>query len=133
MRAWRSLAKFRGESKLRSWLYTVAANVGRSELSRRKTLKRHGETVSFDEGTRGELSKGDPGLTSFAGPLEELLSKEEVTVLRQQIEKLPPRMLRILLLRLDQGLKLREIAVLEKVSINTVKSQLSQAKLRLKP
>ena len=64
--------------------------------------------------------------------MDDLLAKEQLSLLRRELESLPPRMRRCLQLRLDQELKFREIAVLEQVSIDTVKSQLAQAKKRLR-
>jgi RNA polymerase sigma-70 factor (ECF subfamily) len=59
------------------------------------------------------------------------LAGEQRAVLRQALAELPPKMRRCVLLRIDQDLKYREIAALLRVSIETVKSQLSQARDRL--
>lgn len=133
LRLWRGMAKFREESKFGVWLYTVAGNVVRSEISRRTAGKRGGESVSFDDYAASTSSDDSLILSQGSSEsLDKLLAKEEAVVLRQQIKELPPRMLRILLLRLDQDLKLREIAAHERVTVNTVKSQLGQAKDRLR-
>ena len=52
--------------------------------------------------------------------------------LKDTIERLPPKMRRCVLLYIYQGKKYREIAELLDVEINTVKSQIAQAKTRLR-
>ena len=49
----------------------------------------------------------------------------------EALQRLPERMRRCVMLRIHGELKYREIAVLMKISIQTVKSQLSQAQDRL--
>src|SRR6185295_123541 len=66
-----------------------------------------------------------------SGPLAGLLADEQVGRLRQALQDLPPQMRRCVLLRIDQNLKYREIAGVMQISIDTVKSQLSQARDRL--
>ena len=60
------------------------------------------------------------------------MSGERREQLRSALEELPPRMRDCLLLRLDKGLKYREIAEIMNTRVDTVKSQLYQAKERLK-
>ncbi len=132
LRLCRGIETFRGASRFETWLYEIAANVRRNEIRERSTLKRDRPEVSLD----AEDCSGDGGVAAIESrqrePVADLLAKEQVDLVRRGLEKLPPRMRRCLQLRLDQELKFREIAVLEQVSIDTVKSQLAQAKKRLK-
>jgi RNA polymerase sigma-70 factor (ECF subfamily) len=60
LRAYRSLATFRGESKLSTWLVRIAAN---EALMRRRRGKRGAEVVPLDpEAVAVEPAKGDPML-----------------------------------------------------------------------
>ncbi len=132
LRLCRGIATFHGRSRFETWLYEIAANVRRNELRDRAALKRNRPEVPLD----AEPPSGNAPAASIESPErepdEDLLAREQVEMVRRGLEKLPPRMRRCLQLRLDQELKFREIAVLEQVSIDTVKSQLAQAKQRLK-
>jgi RNA polymerase sigma-70 factor (ECF subfamily) len=57
---------------------------------------------------------------------------EAVERLLMALRRFPPQMRRCFLLRFDQGLKYREIAAVMHLSIETVKSQLGQARQRLR-
>jgi RNA polymerase sigma-70 factor (ECF subfamily) len=60
-----------------------------------------------------------------------MLAEERVRILRQALGELPPKMRQVVYLRLDQGLKYREIAAAARVSIDTVKAHLHQARRQL--
>lgn len=65
-------------------------------------------------------------------PLEETLRDESRRLLREAVGELPPSMRRCVQLRIDRSLKYREIAAILMVSVDTVKTQLHQARQRLK-
>ena len=65
-------------------------------------------------------------------PLDCALSEERKALIHRELEKMPAQMRRCITLRVDRGLKYREIAELMQISIDTVKSHLNQAKDRLK-
>lgn len=131
LRAFDAIGSFRGRSRFETWLYAIADNVWNKHLRARRTLKRDRPEVSLD-GVETAPDRGADALRSpRRAPEGDLLSKERVALVRAELERLPPRMRRCLQLRL-QELKFREIAVLEQVSVNTVRSQLAQAKARLK-
>ena len=133
LRLFRGLDGFRGRSRFETWLYEISVNVCRNELRDRSALKRDRREVSLEGGRENGGSSGALPLRSpEREPMDDLLAKEQLSLLRRELESLPPRMRRCLQLRLDQELKFREIAVLEQVSIDTVKSQLAQAKKRLR-
>jgi RNA polymerase sigma-70 factor (ECF subfamily) len=136
-RVYRGLEGFREESTEKTWIFTIAENVFRNAVRRRHTGKRDGEEISLE----GTLDQGRPLFRpdgSFLGsdrasPEAELLDDEKTRLLREAIEDLPPKMQRCLLLRLyGRRLKYKEIAVVMNVSVETVKSQIHQAKLRLR-
>jgi RNA polymerase sigma-70 factor (ECF subfamily) len=135
LRACRSLDGFRAEASLQTWLFRIATNLWRNEVRRRMAEKREGWEVSL-EGVcaAGETIAADHCLTGWAepsGPLDGMLESERRKLLRTALEELPPQMRRCVLLRIDQNLKYREIAGVMRISIDTVKSQISQAKDRL--
>ena len=95
------------------------------------TQKRDAQEVSLEEpGTGGPAdSAWESGET---GPLDGVLADERSKKLRRAFEELPPQMRRCVMLRVDQDLKYREIAVQMDVSIDTVKAHLFQARQILK-
>ncbi len=131
LRLYRGIGNFRRQSRFETWLYEIALNVWRNEIRNRSARKRDvEETRLADERPGG----GGRLLPTFDNPaqVDDLLAKEETRLLRRELEKMPPQMQRCLRLRLDQELKFREIADLMQISIETVKSQLGQAKQRIR-
>ncbi len=134
VRVHKGLSRFRGGTSVESWLFTIAANVWRSALRDRTAGKRDAPEVSLEAILEiGGLPLLDPGASrDSAGPLADYLDRERLERLRLGLAELPPQMRRCLLLRIDQHLKYREIAKTLKISIQTVKSTLFQARERLK-
>lgn len=138
LRAHRGLSRFRDESELKTWILRIAANVWKNALRSKQAIKRAAPTVSLDDAAGGEgrleSAPSAPGVQASlaATPLEETLRTEERRLLRDAVSELPPRMQRCVLLRIDHGLKYREIASILQISVDTVKTQLFQARQRLK-
>jgi RNA polymerase sigma-70 factor (ECF subfamily) len=135
LRVFRGIDSFRAESRFETWVYEIAQNVWRNDVRDRLAKKRAFKTVALEDDVDAAAAgqEGLPG--AHRGEHEELaglLSAERVALLRAALAELPPQMRRCVELRLDQDLKFREIAVLMKVSIDTVKSQIAQAKTRLR-
>lgn len=135
LRVCRSHSSFRREASPRTWIFHIAKNVWRNEIRRRLAEKREGCEVSLQK-----ISEKGPGLSDdlrfegwngMRGALEEVLAGERRAKLLDALHKLPERMRRCVLLRIHGELKYREIALVMKTSIQTVKSQLSQAQDRL--
>ncbi len=131
LRVYRGMSGFREEARIETWLFRIAKNIAFNARRYDMAARRRHEEVSLEEA----LEQGDPVLpqTRRPGlgspdPLEELLEDERTRTLRQAVEELPPKMRQVLLLRVDQSLKYREIAALLEVSIETVKAHLYQAK-----
>ncbi len=122
---------YRQEGTIESWLFIIAANIWRNSLRRQGTQKRNMPEVSL-ETAAGDRQIADTIADETDDPLAEMVSQERRDQLRQVFAELPPRMLDCLLLRLDAGLKYREIADIMQTSVDTVKSQLYQARERLK-
>jgi RNA polymerase sigma-70 factor (ECF subfamily) len=138
LKAFRGLPRFRREVEIKTWILRIAANVWKNTLRSRQAVKRAAPTVSLELAVeRGEVPE-TPGPTPCLrpkgnpGPLERMLLTEGQRMLREAVDELPPRMRRCVLLRIDQGLKYQEIAAILQVSEDTVKTQLYQARQRLK-
>jgi RNA polymerase sigma-70 factor (ECF subfamily) len=135
LRAYKGIGHFRGEASFQTWLFQIATNLWRNEVRHHMAEKRDAFEVSLEaEADKGRPIQADrrlPGESEPSSPLDELLLDERKRVMREALDNLPPQMRRCVLLRIDQNLKYREIAAVMQISIETVKSQISQARDRL--
>lgn len=128
---YKGLASFRREASFETWLFQVAANTGRKALRDRGVLKRR-LTVEARSMTDLPQEIGELDERPDAPPLGGLLRKEQRQRLRRAIERLPTRMRACLAMRVYQELSYREIATAMRLSVETVKAHLYQARQRLK-
>jgi RNA polymerase sigma-70 factor (ECF subfamily) len=128
LRAYQGLGNTRQDSNLKAWLFTIAINLWRNEVRRRTAYKRVREEQSLDG-----LRERGVDLPSLDGvdPFLALLETERRRQLHRAVEELPDQMRRCLKLRIVQNLQYEAIATVMQVSVNTVKSQISQARRRL--
>jgi RNA polymerase sigma-70 factor (ECF subfamily) len=127
---YRGIGSFRRDARFETWLFTVATNAFRKRLRTGAAEKRSGQEVSL------EGDDDDRGLEEVAaadGPVpgEGMLRKERTRLLRDAIERLPEQMRKCLVLRVYHEMKYREVATVLKLSPETVKVHLFQARRRL--
>lgn len=133
LRAFQSIARFRGEADLRTWLYRIAINQARNRW-RWWRRRRRNDTVSLDASENGD---GQPlGLrlcdSSQADPEQETLARERETRLRSALRSLASSYREAVILRDIEGLSYEEIAATLEISIGTVKSRLARGRLELR-
>jgi len=123
---YRGIGTFRRDARFETWLFTIATNAWRKRLRHGTAGKREGQEVPLEpEGT-------PPPDTAEPPADEEMLRRERSRRLREAVEKLPEQMRRCLTLRVYQEMKYREIAALLRLSPETVKVHLFQARKRLR-
>lgn len=113
-----------------AWLFSISVNIFRNELRRRSRHKADVTPISIDATDDSGALKNSLD-DNAPGPDDGLLEKERRQLLRRATGSLPPQMRQCVKLRFEQGLKYREIAAVLKISIDTVKAHLSQARKRL--
>ena len=127
IRAYRSLARFRGDSSFKTWLYTIATNAARTGLERRGRRSRLEDESLDDEAA--PLAAGDVP----AGGVD----AETALVRREAIDRalaaLPPDLRAAVVLRDVEGLDYKEIAAATGAPIGTVESRIFRARRRLRP
>ena len=129
----RGIEAFRFDSKCETWLLQIAkhsyANFLRGRSAGKRGKQREESLESVLEKDPGRLGKG-----SFLPPrqLEGLIDQERLKKIEALVADMPDQMRICFGLRYDQGYKYREIAVLMRISIQTVRAHLHQAKERLK-
>jgi len=130
---YRGLNELRDHSQFHSWLFKIARNTLSNEIERRKAKKREGRVLSLEEGYGGKDEHVSRKATDLnASPMEALLEKERRAELARAVEGLPPQMQRCVRLRINKGLSITEIATVMRISTNTVKAHLHQARKALK-
>ena len=97
VRAFSSIDSFRGESSLRTWLFTIER---RLMLDRRRAERRQRTTVPVEAAD---------AVTEYDA-LDSLMAEEAENRVRKAVEALSPMQREVFLLRVEQGLSYREIA-----------------------
>ena len=123
VKAYRSLADFRGESKFSTWLYTIA-NTTSITFLRKKKLDVH----SLDNEKVFEVA--DSKDSGFRANLVE--QKSRVNMVNEAINLLSPDDAEIITLFYKAEQNLEEISRILRLETNTVKVRLHRARTRLK-
>src|SRR5215467_5716492 len=127
VRAFHSLASFRGQSAFYTWLFRITVNVATDRQRARAAQARAfgAERVPEEEWRR---TTPDPG----ARPDQSAVQSEQRERIRQALDALPPKARTIIMLSDVEGLSYREIAEVLGCPIGTVMSRLHNARQRLK-
>lgn len=129
LRAYRSAARYREISKFSTWLYTIAINLCRNELRRRKFKTYSLEAMAErEESDRVRIDIVD----EKAKPDRDLEQKEIGHLVREAVASLPEKSRTPLVLRDIQGLTYEEIGEMLRLPEGTVKSRINRARLRVK-
>ena len=124
IKAYRSLASFRGESAFYTWLYRIAVNTAKNHLTAlgRRPPKEDilaEDAASYDAGT--QLREADT-------PENLVLSNELKRVVFETIENLPEELKIAITLREIEGLSYEEIAEVMSCPVGTVRSRIFRAR-----
>jgi RNA polymerase sigma-70 factor (ECF subfamily) len=128
LRVFRTIAPFRGQSALRTWIFRIAVNQARNR-SRWWRRRHRSSQVSLDEHI---LQYGEFESTQDIRPDRLLASKETAATIWRAMERLPFDQRTALILREVDGLRYEEIAFTMNVAIGTVKSRLTRARQTLR-
>ncbi|WP_033261868.1 RNA polymerase sigma factor [Amycolatopsis vancoresmycina] len=123
--AWRSLAGFRQESAVSTWLYRVVTNSALAVLRRRRP------TVSLDD--PAPQSTVDNALLAAAvpGPEGRVVRAEEVDAVLRAVGRLEVSQRVPLVLRELEGLSYEEVAEVLDVNVGALRSRLHRARVAL--
>jgi len=130
--AYKSLNKFKAESKFSTWLYRIVVNYTKNRLKQRKNLARH-ESASLDESADGQVScAACLSVASTGNPAELLEQSEREAHVQRCITTLDVEYREVLVMRDIQGFSYEEIRDVLRIPDGTVKSRLSRARVALK-
>ncbi|MBI3509120.1 MAG: RNA polymerase sigma factor [Bacteroidetes bacterium] len=124
----RSVKKFRGDSKISTWLYRIAMNKCLDHIRSKKRGKRSGNVISID----GEMNVQIPVSNSFVHPGIALENKERAKILFGAISVLPENQRVAFTLNKVDGLSYQEICEVMKMKLPAVESLIHRAKQNLK-
>jgi RNA polymerase sigma-70 factor (ECF subfamily) len=133
IRAYRGLARFRGDSSLASWLHRIAFNLSRNRYSYFFHRHRH-ETCSFDcaPGDDNKVTFADLVASDVPDPAREAATREFFAHVTVCMGKLRAHQREILTLRNLLHYSYEEIAVTLGLSRGTVKSRITRARKNLR-
>lgn len=119
IKVWKNIGSFRGDSKLSTWLYTIATNEALSHI--RKEKRQRKLPLETDEYDLSALLKSDP---YFNGD-------ELVVELMEAIDKLPEKQKLTFELRYFEELPYNEISEITGTSVGALKANYHHATKKL--
>ena len=143
LRAWRSRAAFKGQSSLRTWLYTIATNACLDLLKKRPARTLPGAAVPEADPSLPFAPAWEPSswleplptswlVETTEDPAAHALRRESVSLaFLTVLQQLPPRQRAILLLSDVLDWHAHEIAHLLSLSVSAVNSALHRARVHL--
>lgn len=117
--AYREIARFS------TWIYTIAGNLARTELRKRKRRATFSMSALGLGGREYELPSED------LAPSKTLEGEQTGKHIRIALAKLPLHFRTVIILRDVQELSYEEISKIMKIPLGTVKSRVNRARLRL--
>ena len=120
LRAWRRRKRLRDPRAAKPWLLTIAANIWRDRLRRKRVRS-------------GEAMGDAPAPPARESPVGEALThREAVELVQRRMARLPPRQRQVLYLRAFEELSIEEIAGVLSIHVNAVKASLALGRRTLR-
>lgn len=129
MRLWKSAPRWRGESKVSTFIFQIAKNFGLNARDKAARERARFSTVrgdEDDESTVGPTAMGEPE-DEKSNPEEMLASQELRALVREAVDRLPSDQRLVVLLAQTEGLTYREVAEILGIPLGTVKSRMTVA------
>ncbi len=122
--AYRSIEKFREDSKISTWLYRISVNKSLNFLRDNKKTK-------ITDSYSGEQKTSDGSLQTTTTPETNFINKERKEIIDKAINSLPDRQKTAFILHKKEDLSQEEISKVLGISIKAVESLIIRAKQNL--
>ncbi len=131
IRAYRSLAGFRGEAAFTTWLYRIAVNTCKNRLA--SSAYRRSRSMVRLEGTGADDAVLPPDeRAASSNPTVRFERGEREAAIQRALDELPPDEKTVAVLCDIEGRSYEETAALTDMRLGTVKSRLARARRRLR-
>lgn len=124
--AFRSIANFRADAQLGTWLYRISVNKSLELIRKKKRKKRW----AFFQAERGEVVETE-ATSRFAHPGIELENKERAQILFWAIDRLSEKQRTAFTLNKVDGLSYQEVAKIMEMSLASVEGLIFRARKSL--
>lgn len=121
LEVWKSAGRFRGESKVSTWIFGIAHHRVLNYLRQRRP-----ETVDMDA-MSAMSAVADPA----EGPEQDAMRRDLRANIGAALRRLPPEQREIVELTFYQGCSYEEISAIARCPVNTVKTRMFHAKRKL--
>lgn len=128
IRAYQSLASFRGQSAFYTWLFRIVVNLATDRVRQRAARGRAFGTERVPENEWDGVLPDE----ATASPDDEAARREQRRRIARALDALPPHFRTIIMLSDVEGLSYREIAEVLNIPLGTVMSRLHNARKRLR-
>ena len=125
LRVYRKRKAYKRIAKFSTWIYTIAGNLSRTELRRRKRRKLFSVADMGYEDRDYEISDEEYNPENY---VEGVIQEE---IIHKEINNLSPKFREVIILRDVQELSYEEISKIIRVPIGTVKSRVNRGRLKL--
>ncbi|MEJ2054040.1 MAG: sigma-70 family RNA polymerase sigma factor [Calditrichaceae bacterium] len=112
-------------AKFSTWIYTIAGNLAKTELRKRKRRKLF--SISHYMSTEKDYDIPDEETSPESDTNTVITDK----IIQNAIDKLSPKFKQVIVLRDIQGFSYEEIAEIVNIPLGTVKSRVNRARLKL--
>lgn len=128
--AYRKIRKFRGDSRLHTWLYRITANLAKNRyVVQNRERKRFS---SLDAPLGDDSGRPRDFADSGVDPRQAAAGREMFELLQQRLDDLEPEWREVIVLRFFEDQSYEEIAEALDLPLGTVKSRISRARKALR-
>ncbi len=129
-----NIKKFKGESKLGTWIYRITVNLCKNKLKQIKRLKEKitEEIPEWDENEGTNIIEETVKDKEERKPDNLFIRKEIKNIVFRRMGELPEEQRKVLILRDIDGLSYEEISKILKLSVSAVKSKIFRARENLR-
>lgn len=127
LRVYRFRNDYQATTNFSTWIYTIALNLARSELRKRKRRHFFSLDTSPEESPNECVELSDP----TGAPDDHLHHVELGTSIQQAIHQLPVKYRTVIILRDIEELSYEQISEILKCPTGTIKSRVNRARLKL--